>query len=119
LTFDYRGFGRSSGNPSEDGLISDALAVVDWARKVAGIPPSRILVFGQSLGTAVSIAVIDHFASQSSPVLFAGAVLVAPFVDAAMLAATYRVAGTVPYCHPWPNFPSFSNISAPLSETNG
>jgi abhydrolase domain-containing protein 12 len=29
LTFDYRGFGRSTGTPSESGLILDALAVVD------------------------------------------------------------------------------------------
>src|SRR5271154_2594021 len=42
LTFDYRGFGRSSGTPSESGLILDALAVVHWAMNVAGIPPSRI-----------------------------------------------------------------------------
>jgi abhydrolase domain-containing protein 12 len=65
LTFDYRGFGRSSGTPSECGIISDALAVVDWATKVAGIPPSRILIFGQSLGIAIS----EHFALQSPPIV--------------------------------------------------
>ena len=43
LTFDYRGFGRSPGTPSENGLCLDAIEVVDWAIKVAGIPPSRIL----------------------------------------------------------------------------
>lgn len=59
LTFDYRGFGRSTGSPSENGLILDALTVVDWAVKIACIPPSRILIFGQSLGTAVSIAVSE------------------------------------------------------------
>src|SRR5271168_2206552 len=37
LTFDYRGFGRSSGTPSERGIILDAIAVVDWATNVAGI----------------------------------------------------------------------------------
>lgn len=46
LTFDYRGFGRSTGTPSEHGLLLDALSVVDWATNVAGIPPSRILIFG-------------------------------------------------------------------------
>jgi abhydrolase domain-containing protein 12 len=34
LTFDYRGFGRTPGKPSERGLILDALAVVDWALNV-------------------------------------------------------------------------------------
>jgi len=105
LTFDYRGFGRSHGTPSERGLFLDARSVVDWAVNVAGIPPSRILIFGQSLGTAVSLAISEHFALQSSPILFAGAVLVAPFADVATLMATYRVAGTIPIVSPLARFP--------------
>ncbi|CAK7226139.1 hypothetical protein SEUCBS140593_006140 [Sporothrix eucalyptigena] len=106
LTFDYRGFGRSSGKPSEQGLVNDALAVVDWVMNVAGIPASRIVVFAQSMGTAVSVAVSNHLAQQSPPVVFAGTVLVAPFADVASLVATYRVAGTIPIlspvaCFPW------------------
>ena len=104
LTFDYRGFGRSRGTPSERGLCLDAIAVVDWALKVAGIPPSRILIFGQSLGTAVSLAVSNHFALQSPPVVFAGTILVAPFVDVASLVATYRIAGTIPILSPLARF---------------
>lgn len=106
LTFDYGGFGRSRGTPSERGLCLDANAVVNWAIRVAGIPPSRILIFGQSLGTAVSLAVSEHFASQSPPVVFAGAVLVAPFADVAMLVATYRVAGSIPILSPLARFPT-------------
>ncbi|WEW61299.1 alpha/beta fold hydrolase domain-containing protein [Emydomyces testavorans] len=109
LTFDYRGFGRSTGSPSENGLILDALTVVDWAMNVAGIPPSRILIFGQSMGTAVSLAVSAHFALQSPPVIFAGTVLVAPFVDIATLVSTYRVAGTIPLLSPLATFPLLFN----------
>ena len=105
LTFDYRGFGRSKGTPSESGLILDAIAVLEWVMKVAGIPPSRILIFGQSLGTAVSLAVSEHFALQSPPTVFAGTVLVAPFVDVATLVATYRVAGSIPILSPLARFP--------------
>ncbi|PWY87373.1 abhydrolase domain-containing protein [Aspergillus heteromorphus CBS 117.55] len=105
VTFDYRGFGRSPGQPSEAGLVDDARAVVDWARTVAGIPPSRILLFGQSMGTAVSLAVSRHLALQSPPVVFAGTVLVAPFVDVATLVSTYRVAGVVPILSPLARFP--------------
>ncbi|KJR89661.1 abhydrolase domain-containing protein 12 [Sporothrix schenckii 1099-18] len=105
LTFDYRGFGRSTGTPSESGLITDALAVVDWAMNVAGIPPSRIVIFGQSMGTAVSIALSERLALQPQPVVFAGTVLVAPFVDVATLVATYCVAGTVPILSPLARFP--------------
>jgi abhydrolase domain-containing protein 12 len=80
LTFDYRGYGRSNGTPSEQDIILDAIAVVDWATNIAGILPSRILIFGQSLGTAVSSAVSEYFTIQSPPVAFAGTILVAPFV---------------------------------------
>ncbi|GLA66743.1 hypothetical protein AtubIFM54640_009327 [Aspergillus tubingensis] len=105
LTFDYRGFGRSTGQPSEAGLITDARAVVDWAMTVAGIPPSRILIFGQSMGTAVSLAITRDLAVQSPPVVFAGTVLVAPFVDVATLVSTYRVAGIIPILSPLAHFP--------------
>jgi abhydrolase domain-containing protein 12 len=106
LTFDYRGFGCSSGTPTENGMLLDALEVVNWALNVAGIPPSRILIFGQSLGTAVSIAISNHFALQSPPVVFTGAILVAPFVDVATLVSTYRVAGTIPILSPLAKFSS-------------
>ncbi|KAL9576656.1 MAG: hypothetical protein Q9212_006922 [Teloschistes hypoglaucus] len=109
LTFDYRGFGRSKGSPSEYGMCVDAISVVNWAIKVAGIPPSRIVIFGQSIGTAVSLAVLEHFALQSPPVSFAGSVLVAPFVDVATLVATYRIAGTIPILSPLAKLPSLFN----------
>lgn len=105
LTFDYRGFGRSSGTPTERGMILDALSVVEWAMKVAGIPLSRILCFGQSIGTAVNIAVSEHFALQDPPVLFAGTILVASFVDVATLVSTSSVAGTIPILSPLAKFP--------------
>ena len=105
LTFDYRGFGRSQGTPTERGLCLDAIAVVDWAMQVAGIPPSQILIFSQSLGTAVNLAVSEHFALQSPPIVFSGIILVAPFVDVATLVATYRIAGTIPLLSPLARFP--------------
>ncbi|GKZ21585.1 hypothetical protein AbraIFM66951_005209 [Aspergillus brasiliensis] len=105
LTFDYRGFGRSTGNPSETGLIADARAVIDWSMTVAGIPASRIVIFGQSMGTAVSIGITRDLAMQPEPVAFAGMVLVAPFVDSATLVATYRIAGIIPVLSPLLRFP--------------
>ncbi|KAG4442886.1 hypothetical protein IFR05_001590 [Cadophora sp. M221] len=106
LTFDYRGFGRSMGTPSEQGLLLDALAVVKWATNVAGIPLSRIIVFGQSMGTAVTLAISEHFALQLQPIVFAGTVLVAPLVDSATLVSTYKIAGTVPLLSPLARFPT-------------
>ena len=109
LTFDYRGFGRSSGTPSERGLCLDAIAVVEWAMSVAGVPPSRILLFGQSLGTAVDLAVSEHFALQSPPIVFAGSILVAPFIDMATIVRTYRIVGSIPVLTPLARFPLLFN----------
>lgn len=52
LAIDYRGYGGSSGEPSEAGLRQDALAAYDFARVHA--PESRIVVVGESLGSGVA-----------------------------------------------------------------
>jgi abhydrolase domain-containing protein 12 len=109
LTFDYRGFGRSSGIPSESGLIVDALSVVEWAMNAARIPPNRIIMYSQSLGTAVNMAVAEHFALQEPPVVFAGHILTAPFVDVITLVSTYSIAGTIPLLGPVARVPMLFN----------
>ncbi|KAK1827695.1 Alpha/Beta hydrolase protein [Podospora conica] len=105
VAIDYRGFGASSGTPSEEGLLTDALTLAEWAMQDAGIPPSRIVLFGQSLGTAVAISLAHHLASRPDSVLFSGMVLVAPFADVELLTATYRIAGTIPILGPLAAFP--------------
>ncbi|MEI9805642.1 MAG: DUF3574 domain-containing protein [Pseudolabrys sp.] len=54
LALCYRGYGGSSGTPSEDGLIRDTRAAYDFAS--ARYPASRIVLFGESLGTGVAVA---------------------------------------------------------------
>jgi fermentation-respiration switch protein FrsA (DUF1100 family) len=54
LALSYRGYGGSTGKPSEEGLIRDARAAYDFAR--ARYPAKRIVLFGESLGSAVAIA---------------------------------------------------------------
>jgi len=54
LAFDYRGCGRSTGCPSEAGLYRDAVAAYDSERG-RGVPPSRIVAFGESLGGVVAL----------------------------------------------------------------
>jgi fermentation-respiration switch protein FrsA (DUF1100 family) len=48
FALDYRGYGRSEGKPSEDGLYRDARAAYDWL--VQRTPPEKIVVLGKSLG---------------------------------------------------------------------
>lgn len=102
---DYRGYGFSTGTPSEEGLLLDAIAIVDWSMNVAGVPPSRIVIFGQSLGTAVATSLLRHYALQSPPISFSGSVLVASFSDVATLTATYRIGGVIPVLSPLSKIP--------------
>lgn len=55
LAPEYRGFGGVEGTPSEAGLLADARAAYDYLREHRRIPPSRIVVYGWSLGGAVAI----------------------------------------------------------------
>ena len=52
---DYRGYGKSEGRPSEQGLYADARAAWDYLTTVRGISPASIVLFGESLGGAVAI----------------------------------------------------------------
>jgi fermentation-respiration switch protein FrsA (DUF1100 family) len=78
LALSYRGYGGSSGRPSEAGLIRDALAAYDFA--AARYATQRLVLWGESLGTAVAIALAtDHKVG--------GLILDAPFTSAADVGA--------------------------------
>ncbi len=53
LLWDYRGYGKSGGRPSEQGLYDDASAAYDAAAAMSGKLP--IVVYGNSLGGAVAV----------------------------------------------------------------
>jgi fermentation-respiration switch protein FrsA (DUF1100 family) len=55
LAFDYRGFGDSTGAPSERGLYADARASYDYLTRTLHVPPEKIVIFGHSLGSGVAI----------------------------------------------------------------
>ncbi|MBI5239778.1 MAG: alpha/beta hydrolase [Elusimicrobia bacterium] len=55
LFFDYRGYGRSSGRPDEQGTYLDAEAAYLWLSEVKRVPPERLFILGESLGGAVAM----------------------------------------------------------------
>lgn len=57
--FDYRGYGKSTGAPSEEGTYLDAAAVWDWLVQQRAVKPATIAVFGESLGGAVAAWLAD------------------------------------------------------------
>src|SRR5437588_3835231 len=51
--FDYRGYGRSAGRPSEQGTYLDAEAAYEWLRE-KGFAGTGIIAFGESLGGGIA-----------------------------------------------------------------
>ncbi|MEI6063140.1 MAG: alpha/beta fold hydrolase [Pseudanabaena sp. ELA748] len=52
--FDYRGYGRSEGNPSEEGTYNDVEAAWQYLTQEKQIPPQKIIIYGESLGGAIA-----------------------------------------------------------------
>ncbi|MEN8200239.1 MAG: alpha/beta hydrolase [Thermodesulfobacteriota bacterium] len=63
LIFDYRGYGRSQGSPSEAGTYLDVDAAWKHLVESRGVAPERIVLFGRSLGAAVAA----HQAAKNRP----------------------------------------------------
>jgi len=80
LALGYRGFSGSSGQPSEQGLITDAATAVEFLRANA-IPPERLVYYGESLGTGVAVQLAGS--DETRP---AAVILEAPFTSAADIA---------------------------------
>ena len=74
LIVDYRGYGASSGKPSEKGTYRDALAAWNWLTQQKRIAPERIVLFGESLGGSVAA----WLAARHTP---AGLVIYASFTS--------------------------------------
>lgn len=55
LIFDYRGYGRSEGSPSEQGVLQDARAAREWLCQRTGLKPADLVLMGESLGGAVAV----------------------------------------------------------------
>ena len=76
LLTDYRGYGGNPGSPSETGLLEDGRAAWRYLESRADVDAARIILFGESLGAAVALAL----AVERPP---AGLVLRSPFTSLA------------------------------------
>lgn len=56
FAFDYRGYGQSSGSPTEAGCIADGTAAQKWLAQRVEIEPCGVILMGRSLGSAVAVA---------------------------------------------------------------
>jgi acetyl esterase/lipase len=82
---DYRGYGDSTGKPTEIGTKIDILAGFQWLIEEKGMRPEEIILFGRSLGGSIAATI----ARDINP---AGLVLESAFTSFDDVGAHYSVA---------------------------
>jgi pimeloyl-ACP methyl ester carboxylesterase len=108
LAFNYRGYGRSTGEPSQAALYEDALRIYDYAIE-HGASPKQIVLVGRSLGSGVA----TMLAANRS---VAAVVLITPFDSLAAVAAGHYPFFPVRLIlrHPFPSDEWATNARAPV-----
>ncbi|MYC30324.1 MAG: alpha/beta hydrolase [Chloroflexi bacterium] len=76
--FDYRGYGKSTGSPTEQGVYIDARAALSFLNGRDDVPEGGIVFLGRSLGTAVAVELAASLPEESQP---AGIILVSPLTS--------------------------------------
>lgn len=97
VTIDYRGYGDSSGVPSEEGVVKDAYFTYKWLKQRTG--NAKIFLWGHSLGTGVTTKLAKILCNEDD--VPAGIVLESPFNNMRD-AATYH-----PFSMPFRMLPWF------------
>lgn len=90
MIYDYSGYGQSYGEPSEEATRADVRAAWDWLVQEQGISPESIILFGRSLGGAVTAGLAADLAvDRVSP---AGLIMESSFTSVPDMGA---------YIYPW------------------
>jgi fermentation-respiration switch protein FrsA (DUF1100 family) len=73
--FDYRGYGRSEGRPTEKGTYKDAEGALKYLNGKLGIPLSRIIPIGESMGGAIVVELCTRYRVRAGVLLSSAASL--------------------------------------------
>ncbi|MCA6595905.1 MAG: alpha/beta hydrolase [Pseudanabaena sp.] len=79
--FDYRGYGKSEGQPSEVGTYQDVEAVWQYLTQERKIPSQRIIIYGESLGGAIASYIAQTTATKNPQNSPAGLILASTFTS--------------------------------------
>ncbi|XP_065910635.1 alpha/beta hydrolase domain-containing protein 17C-like [Dysidea avara] len=110
FSFDYSGYGGSTGTPSENNIYADIEAAWSALHNKYSIPPEKLILYGQSIGTVASI----HLAMRLE---VAGVVLHSPLMSGMRVAfpSTTRT-----WCFdPFQNIEKVSRVSSPVLVIHG
>jgi hypothetical protein len=109
----YRGYGRSTGSPSEEGIYRDGAAALRHARATLGFDLKRMILCGRSLGTTVAVEL-----ARNKPLH--GVILVTPMTSGQEMGRRMgfgpfaRLAGAA-----FDNLSKISSLQAPLFIVHG
>jgi fermentation-respiration switch protein FrsA (DUF1100 family) len=113
LLFDYRGYGRSTGRPSEEGTYRDARAALTCLLEQPAVDPARVFYLGESLGGAVAV----DLALERPP---AGLVLLSAFTGVRELGRLhYPFVPTTLVPDAYPTLRRIQELHAPLLVLHG
>jgi pimeloyl-ACP methyl ester carboxylesterase len=112
VLFDYRGYGRSTGKPSEEGTYVDARAALRTLLRT-GVDPAGLIYLGESLGGAIALAL----ALESPP---RGLILQSAFTSVRDVARRhYPFIPTVAIPDAYPSLRRIPNLRVPLLVIHG
>jgi hypothetical protein len=112
--FDYRGYGRSEGEISEQGTYIDGAAAIDFLRRQYNVQPKQLVLFGRSLGAAVA-------AEMATRVESLALILESPFVSVPEMArAVFALIPLGPFLSTqYNNLEKVRRIKSPLLVLHG
>ena len=64
FAFDYRGYGRSEGEPSREGVLADGIAAIEYVRARSDVDSERLVLWGQSMGGQLAILAADRAGTE-------------------------------------------------------
>jgi uncharacterized protein len=73
MVFDYEGYGRSEGKPSQEKVLDDGLSALNYIREREDVKGKKLLLFGQSLGGHLSCVVAARAKEQIDALVIEGA----------------------------------------------
>ncbi|MGY8769269.1 MAG: alpha/beta hydrolase [Pirellulales bacterium] len=119
LIFDYRGYGDSTGKTTEKNLTADARLVWSYAQDELNYAEDQIVVFGESLGGAVTLSLwADDNPSSPAP---AAVILNSTFASMPRNAAHHYPIFPFQYLvlDRWPSIDRIENVPSPITSYHG